>query len=120
MGETNEIVSQGTCFYDRTLATSVSDSDLYQVEARLAVKAYRDSMPFVDQGDRNSAHFDIFAGKCKRRYHRRPFQWHLSFVGLNNVLVLFDSISPVAERLKKRWNNNGLGYKVSVFVQPTY
>ena len=83
-----------------------------QVEARLAVKAYRDSMPFVDQGDRNSSHFDIFAAKCKRRYHRRPFQWMLSFVGLNNVLSLFDLIFPGAEKLKKKWNHNGLGYKV--------
>ena len=71
-------------------------------------------MPFVDQGDKNSALFDIFAGRCKRRYHRIPFRWFLSFVGLNNTLVLFNMLSPAAPGLQKKWTNTGFGYKVIV------
>ena len=65
-----------------------------KVTARLAVKCYQKYMPFVDQGDRNSSHFDIFTGKCKKRYHRRIFRWHLSFGGANNTMVLFDASYP--------------------------
>lgn len=85
-----------------------------QVKARLPVPMYQKIMPFVDQGDKNSALFDIFAGRCKRRYHRIPFRWLLSFIGLNNTMVLFNMISPAAPDLEKTWTNNGFGYKVII------
>ena len=115
MGEDRAIISQGTNPYPYPDPYPYPNAHCTacEVEARSAIKHYQKIMPFVDQGDKNSAHFDIFSGRCKLRYHRVPFRWHLSFVGLNNTMVLFNMVCPLAPDLKKKYKNNALGYKVS-------
>ena len=100
------------------------------VSTRLCIKMYQKHMGYVDRFDKNCALFRwaaVFSSdyikpnvymcfcrlrfkRCIRRYHRAIFNWYLSLV-LNNIIVLFGMLFIDADELQRSKEACGLGYK---------
>ena len=81
--------------------------------APLAISVYTKYMGAIDRVDKDVAYFDIGFPQCQRRYHRRIFEWLLSQI-FHNIVVLFGMFYNGDHDEYRRKLDKGRGYKTDL------
>jgi DNA polymerase III epsilon subunit-like protein len=99
---------------DTVLRWSRADWRRNRVVAPLAIMMYQARMGAVDYMDKVVSFARIRLKRCKKRYHRAIFLWHLSVVGFHNTKIVWEILlgEEVVKELKKKHGRFGFSHWV--------